>query len=220
MKVFTENEKKIIDKNAKIIWDYMKMNHSFKKMDAIFILGSNDIRVADRAAELYQNKFASVIICSGGNGKDSSFLKTEAEVFSERLIYLGIPKSHIILESRATNTGENILYTKKIILEKNLDIKSFILVQKPYMERRTYASFKKQWPEPEIIVTSPQISFEDYSNENEEFKYKWIEVMVGDLQRIIEYPKRGFQIKQEVPKCVFEAWKNLVDIGFTKYFLK
>ena len=32
--------------------------------------------------------------------------------------------------------------------------KKFIVVQKPYMERRSYATFKKVWPEKEIIVTS------------------------------------------------------------------
>lgn len=46
----------------------------------------------------------------------------------------------------------------------NLKLNSFILVQKPYMDRRTFATFRKQWPEAECIVTSPQLSYEDYGN--------------------------------------------------------
>ena len=37
-----------------------------------------------------------------------------------------------------------------------------MLVQKPYMERRSYATFKKHWPDKKLLVTSPQISFEAY----------------------------------------------------------
>ena len=101
----------------------------------------------------------------------------------------------------------------------NFDFNSFILVQKPYMERRTYATFKKQWPEPRIFVTSPAISYEDYSQDRS-FKEKFTNLMVGDLQRIVEYPKLGFQIEQDVPDEVLDAWQKLVDMGYTKYFLK
>jgi hypothetical protein len=43
-----------------------------------------------------------------------------------------------------------------------------ILVQKPYMERRTYATFAKQWKVNgeaiDIKVTSPQLSLKEYIN--------------------------------------------------------
>ncbi len=44
--------------------------------------------------------------------------------------------------------------------------------------------------------------------------------MVGDLQRIREYPKLGFQIEQEIPSDVWEAWGGLVELGYTKYYLE
>ncbi len=206
---------------AKIIWDYMLMHHEIQKMDAIFLLGSNAIRTVDRAAELYHQGYSNFIICSGGNGKDSKYSKTEAEVFSEKLIELGIPKEKILLEKQATNTGENILFTEKLLKEKGLDFKSFILVQKPYMERRVYATFKKQWSNKEtrFIVTSPKLSYEEFMTNDEEYKNKILEVMIGDLQRIKEYPKLGFQIEQEIPNDVLSAWQKLVDLGYVKYFL-
>lgn len=43
-------------------------------------------------------------------------------------------------------------------------ISKAIAVQKPYMERRTYATLKKVWPEPVLIVTSPRTSFHEYKS--------------------------------------------------------
>lgn len=103
-----------------------------------------------------------------------------------------------MIENKSANTGENVDFTKRLLDEKGLKFDTFILVQKPYMERRTFATFKKVWPEKSLIVTSPPISFEDYPNE-EISKDKVINIMVGDLQRIKLYPGRGFQIFQEIP---------------------
>ena len=68
----------------------------------------------------------------------------------------------MLIESRSTNTGENVSFTRQLLAERGLDPPRFILVQKPYMERRTFATFKKVWPEPEIAVTSPQVTMDDY----------------------------------------------------------
>lgn len=43
--------------------------------------------------------------------------------------------------------------------------------------------------------------------------------MVGDLIRIKEYPKLGFQIEQDIPDNVWEAGKELIKYGFNKYVL-
>jgi uncharacterized SAM-binding protein YcdF (DUF218 family) len=211
-------EDNFIDEQAKIVWDYMLMHHEIKPMDAIFALGSNDIRVAERAAELYLQGYGQYVICAGGNGKASDFTKPEAEVFRDVIIAKGVPADKIIIEPNSTNTGDNVLFVKKLLAEKGYNFKSFILVQKPYMERRTFATFKKQWSEPECVVTSPNISYEEYSKD-EEFKKRFINVMVGDLIRIKEYPKLGFQIEQNVPENVWGACKKLIDLGFNKYIL-
>lgn len=207
------------DKLAKIIWEYMLMHHKLKPMDAVFALGSNDLRVAERAADLFLQGYGKCLIFAGGNGKSSDFSKSEAEMFEAVALKRGVLKENIILESNSTNTGENVLFVKELLREKGLDLKSFILVQKPYMERRTYATFRKQWPEAECLVTSPQLTFEEYGGGDESYKERFINVMVGDLQRIKEYPRLGFQIEQEVPDDVLDAWQELVDMGYRKYYL-
>lgn len=210
------NEK--LDTLAKTIWDYMLMHQDLKPADAIFALGSNDSRVAERAADLYLAGLAQYVICSGGNGKASELSRPEAEIFGDIVIKKGVPSDKVILEPNSTNTGENVQFVKKLLEEKGLNFNSFILVQKPYMERRTYATFRKQWPEAECQVTSPQIPYEEYAKD-ESFKNKFINIMVGDLERIKEYPKLGFQIEQDIPEDVWNAWKELVEMGYTQFKL-
>lgn len=84
-------------------------------------------------------------------------------------------------------------YEWKKIAEKGIDIDHFIIVQKLYMERRSYATFKKHWPDKKLVVTSPQFDLEDYATDEIPLE-KVINIMVGDLQRIKLYPARGFQI--------------------------
>jgi len=208
-----------IDLYAKKIWNYMLMNQKLEKADIIFALGSNSILTAERAAELYYLGFAPYIICSGGFGKDTKFSKPEAEVFADILYKKGIPKEKVFVENKATNTGENILFSKQLLAEKGITVHKVLAVQKPYMERRTFATLSKQWPEVIFQVTSSNISFEEYMRDDD-FKKKSIHVLVGDLLRIREYPKLGFQIKQEIPDEVWDAGQGLLSLGYNKYDLK
>ncbi len=86
------------------------------------------------------------------------------------------------------------------------------------MERRAYATFCKQWPNVECLVTSPQISYEEYATD-EVFRELFINLMVGDLLRIKEYPAQGFQIHQDIPDDVWEAYEKLVVLGYNKYLV-
>ena len=208
-----------IDFYAKKIWDYMLLHHELHPADLILVLGSNSLLTAEYAAELYNKGFAPYVLCSGGFGKDTKFKKPEAEVFADVLADSGVPKDKILVENKSTNTGENILFSKQLLLKKNIIVGKIIAVQKPYMERRTYATLSKQWISIEFQVTSPQSSFEDYMKDNE-FKNKSISVMVGDLLRIREYPKLGFQIEQEIPDDVWEAGQELIKMGYDKYLIK
>jgi uncharacterized SAM-binding protein YcdF (DUF218 family) len=211
-----------IDQLAKVIWDYMHMNQKLEKADAIFVLGSSDTRVAEYAAELYHQEWAPLIIFSGRDGKGKTMElwgMTEAEKFGSIALEMGVPEDKILLEKRATNTGENVQFTKELLKEKGINPRKLILVQKPYMERRTYATFLKQWPGMDFIVTSPSISFEEYPNEERSKEYL-INMMIGDLQRIKEYPAKGFQIEQEIPSDVWDAYEQLVQQGYTDHLIK
>lgn len=211
-----------LDADAKIVWNYLHMGHKLEKSDAIFVLCSMDTRVADRAAELYRQGYGEYVIISGGTGKLTKdvFTEPEAQLFAKIVLAAGVPADKVIIEDASTNTGENIQFTYRLLQEKGLKFGSMILVQKPYMERRTYATFKKQWPDPEtkILVTSSQIAYDDYFNEACP-KDLVLNVMTGDMQRIREYPKLGFQIEQEIPEDVWQAYERLAAAGYDKHLL-
>ncbi|MHA4811711.1 YdcF family protein [Flavitalea flava] len=205
-------------RDARKLWDYHHLHHTPKPCDCILVLGSHDLRVAERGAELYLQGWSPIIILSGGLGNVTRGIwkDPEADRFARIALDRGVPAEAIFIENRSTNTGENILFTQQLLKEKSLDPETFLLVQKPYMERRTYATFAKQWPGKEMIVTSPQIPFDEYSTAEIPME-KVINSMVGDLQRIKIYPEKGFQIYQEIPVDVWEAYERLVLLGFDKH---
>jgi uncharacterized SAM-binding protein YcdF (DUF218 family) len=209
------------DELAKILWDYNNIQQPVKKSDCILALGNNDIRVAHRAAQLFLSGYAPLIIFSGGFGDLTRQLysKPEAEIFADEAVKLGVPLDKIYLENKSTNTGENIIFSKRLIKNKKLDIKSIILVSMPYMLRRAFATFKKQWPKMNFTVTGPVIDFTGYTNETIS-KELLINSMVGDTQRIKLYPSKGFQIPQKLPTKVWRAFEELVQRGYTKRLVK
>ena len=206
---------------AKKLWNYHKMNHALQKSDCILALGSHDLRVPERVAELYHQGLAPLVIMSGGLGNFTQEIwpESEADKFAKIAIEKGVPQEAILIENKSTNTGENILFTQKLLSEKDLNPQSFIVVQKPYMERRSYATFKKHWPDKRLMVTSPQISFETYPTEEIPLE-RVIHIMVGDLQRIKYYPEKDFQIYQEIPPDIWQAYEKLITAGFDKHLMK
>jgi uncharacterized SAM-binding protein YcdF (DUF218 family) len=210
---------------AETLWDYHLMKHQIAKADAILVLCSHDERVAERAAQLFHEAWAPLVIFSGGQGAITRTLwsEPEAERFARIAVGLGVPRESILIEAQSTNTGENVEFTKRLLAEHGLDLQKFILVQKPYMERRAFATFRKLWPEKELVVTSPQVSFREYVADYTNGALSVADVvgiMVGDLQRIKVYPARGYQIAQEIPDAVWNAFEELVRAGYDKYLIQ
>ena len=206
------------------IWDYHRLNHQLSPSDAILVLCSHDTVVAARGAELFLQRWAPLLIFAGGLGAITRRLwrEPEADQFARIAVGMGVPEDRILIENRSTNTGENILFTKALLAEKGLDPQTFIVVQKPYMERRSYATFSKVWPEKEVRVTSPSLSLDQYLRECSHGALSpddVIGIMVGDLQRIRLYPEKGFQIHQEIPDDVWRAYEELVKAGYDKYLI-
>jgi uncharacterized SAM-binding protein YcdF (DUF218 family) len=181
------------------------------------VLGSHDTRVAERGAELFLQGWAPWLIFSGGRGSITQKLwdRSEAEVFADIALGMGVPAKRILKEERSTNTGENIRFTRELLKGEGRSFKSVLLVQKPYMERRAYATFRKQWPGCKVTVTSPGLSYDTYPTKSIS-KDQLINIMVGDLQRIRLYPERGFQIEQTIPREVWDAYSQLVERGYSQ----
>lgn len=195
------------------LWNYMQLNQPPQAADCLVVLGSNDVRVAEVAAQLYHQKLAPIIVFSGGAGRltEGLFDKSEAETFAEVARDCGVPAHAIILETEASNTGENIVFSHRQLKTRGIDAKQLLLVQKPYMERRAIATFEKQWPEEyeRVAVTSQAGSLLDYINEDIDLDLV-VTAMLGDFERIKIYPEKGFQTAQDIPAHVENAYQQVL----------
>ena len=210
---------------AETIWHYHQMGHTLARSDAILVLCSHDTGVAERGAQLFLDGWAPLLIFSGGLGSITKHLWSEPEgdQFARIAVGMGVPVDRILIENKSSNTGENVRFTKQLLAARGLDPQTFIVVQKPYMERRSYATFRRVWPDKPVVVTSPQVSFDDYLSRysNEALTPDdVISIMVGDLQRLRVYPAMGFQIEQEIPEDDWDAYEQLVRAGYDKYLMR
>ncbi|MET8394543.1 YdcF family protein [Streptomyces anthocyanicus] len=203
-------------RQAELIWDYHQMQHELRPVDVAIGLGSHDLGVAARSAELYRAGLFSTLVFTGGNSPTTAkvFPRGEAVHFRDHAIELGVPDQAILLEPDAANTGQNITFSRAVLAASGVRPTTVLLVSKPYMERRSFATARKVWPDVEILCASEPLEFDDYLKSIGDEKLV-LDMLVGDLQRVIEYPKLGFAIEQEVPEDVHAAYESLIHDGFT-----
>lgn len=199
-----------------ILWDYHDMHHMIRRCDVGIGLGSHDLGVATFTAELFQRGMFPVIVFTGANAPTTleRFPRGEAVHYREHAIDLGVPDEAILIDTKAANTGQNIEFTRNLLADKGVEVASAVLVSRPYQQRRAYATARKLWPQIEIICASRPLPLEEYVRSIGDVT-RVINMLVGDTQRIIEYPKRGFAIPQDVPAEVEAAYGRLVEAGFT-----
>ena len=206
------------DTLVQIIWDYMLVGHELRRADCIFVLCSHDSRVADYAISLFNQGYAPYLLFSGGVIQQNAQLnvfwdRTEAEIFARRAHARGIPADRLLIENRSMNTAENFRFSRELIEKREFKFQSFILAQKPYMERRVLATALKRWPDVDFVVTSPPISCADYLKGHLP-RDAVIQHIVGDFQRVKVYGENGFQAPQEIPAEAWDAFEQLVALGY------
>ncbi|WP_394689797.1 YdcF family protein [Hoeflea sp.] len=199
---------------AQVLWDYHNAGTPLDKADIVVGLGSYDLRVADRCAELYGNGLAPLIIFTGatGNWTSGRFAGSEARAFSERAVALGVPRDAIRLEERATNIGENIRFVRA----QAPGAGEVIWVTKPQTQRRVSATLQVNWPDVVSMITAPQHRLAAQPLADHSFEALAAE-MVGDVWRMAAYVDKGFQGHQPVGTDVQMAFDALVAAGFTSH---
>jgi uncharacterized SAM-binding protein YcdF (DUF218 family) len=205
---------------ARTLWNYHRIVGIPAPAAFIVGLGSYDLRVARRAAGLFQQKLAPVLVFTGafGNWTRGRWPKSEAEIFADEVIAMGVPPDSILLETKATNIGENLRFTKALLEERAHPGRRIIVVTKPQTLRRVVASAAVFWPEAEVLPLCPEHSFEEQPT-GEHSLDDLIHEMVGDVQRMIEYPKLGYQASQETSAEVLAAYEELKARGYTRHLL-
>jgi hypothetical protein len=151
-------------RHARQLWDYLRLGVPVRPAGCLLVFGGHDLGVAGRAAELYADGIAPFIVVSGGSRAvpDGSDFATEADAIADVLLRRDIPKDAIARERLASNTSENFWLSAELLRDLGMDPQTFLVVHKPYAERRTMATARRRWPGRQVAVTSEQIGFDDY----------------------------------------------------------
>lgn len=132
------------------IGDYMMPEVGEGKADLGFLFGSRhgveEFCVA--AHGLWQRRMFPRLLISGGATRGQQ--ETEANVIARRLVQMGVPREALILETAAMNTGENVIFGRRLVEETiGIDkVGSLLVIGKVCAMRRYLMTLERHWPEP------------------------------------------------------------------------
>lgn len=212
-----------IYKDMKVLWNYLCLDIKPQKSDCIIGLGSILTLIPKKCAELYKKGLGEYIIFSGncGKGTEGVINITEAERFRNIAIEEGVPEDKIFIEPEATTTYENFEYINILLRNKNIKPNSYLIVGKPYQERRALAIADIKLPQNTYEIASLNITLDEYleyvKNDKLMKTEDVINEMVGEVNLITKTPKFGLQSKQFVSEEVMNSYKRIIDSGYNKY---
>jgi uncharacterized SAM-binding protein YcdF (DUF218 family) len=128
--------------------------------------------------------FPRLLVSGGATGGQA---RPEAEVIAERLVQLGMPREALILETAATNTGENVIFSRRKAEETiGLDsIKSLLVIGKVCSMRRYLMTLERHWPQPQRFACAVNYFGVEREcwHEHEEFRSR----VLSEFEKIPEY---------------------------------
>jgi uncharacterized SAM-binding protein YcdF (DUF218 family) len=160
--------------------------------DLLFVFGTRidvDIRVAE-ACRLWRAGYFRSAIVSGGVTPGSD--RSECEIIADAMVAHGVPANIILREDRATNTGENVVFSLPVI-EQALglaNVRSVICLGNTWTARRYPMTLHRHWPGVEkmlVTVDSFAVPRADWHTDPE-FSRR----MLGEWDKIEPYKARGF----------------------------
>ena len=208
MSIYTPNQ----IAQARALFAYLALSSSnLSKVDVIIGFGHFDLNIPRHCGELYTQGYADRIIFTGGIGSGTADLgKPEAQVFMEELRYSypHIPEEAVIIEDTSTNTGENVQFTIQKLKDNFPDlafdneIRSAILVANAYRQRRVWLTCRKYLPFLLAYNTSPATTFDQERDRFAAKGFDFIQLLVGEIYRIIKYGQAGYLIQEDIPDHV------------------
>lgn len=208
--------------HARLLRDYLRLGVPARPAECLLVLGGHDIGVADRTADLYQQKIAPLIVVSGGSRAipDGSDSPTKADAIADVLLNRGITRDAISLERLAANTSENFWLTAELLRDHSLDLTTFLAVTKPYAERRTITTARRHWPHKTVTVTSQQTTFDQYLAAGIPAD-RILSHLAGEALRLETYAATALIDPGEpVPENILDAARALQAAGFNSLAIR
>ena len=168
-----------------------------EKADIIFIPGNGYSQMAEKAAALYGENYASFVLPSGkysisvgkfggvlsGQERYNGNYRTEWDFLKDVLIKNHVPDEVILKEDQATFTWENARFSREVTDKAEIEIKKALLCSKNYHARRSLMYYQRAYPEVEFRVCPccvDGVTKENWMNSEE-----GIQSVLGEVQRIV-----------------------------------
>jgi uncharacterized SAM-binding protein YcdF (DUF218 family) len=127
-----------------------------KPADLLFVFGTREgvDEFVEAIVKLWRDGFCPHILISGGPTWNNA--DTEAQVLRRAIVRAGVADANILIEPRATNTGENVIFSLPII-EQHIGlrkIRSVIALGKVCTSVRYLMTLQQHWPEVEKMLVA------------------------------------------------------------------
>jgi uncharacterized SAM-binding protein YcdF (DUF218 family) len=160
--------------------------------DLLFVFGTReDVALrAETACRLWREGLFRRSIVSGGVTPGGEL--SECAVIKPMMIAGGVPSDRILEEHRATNTGENVIFSLPII-DSALGlgtIRSVICLGNTWTGRRYAMTLHRHWPEVEkmLLTVDSFVTPRERWHEDAEFRRR----VLSEWDKIEPYKARGF----------------------------
>ena len=186
---------KLTDKFLKAVYDYLLIEQTaLAPADIGMVFGSKyySDHLAARAADLYHQGYFSKIVASGGVGTEQDG-RYEAHFIKDLLVNTyGVPAEDILVEDRATNTQENIEFTKELLdQEIGLEnIGALISMGQVYAGRRYMMTLKRRWPE--VFAMASNVNAFDVATEDWHKNPRFKELVLAEWNKLDAYFEKDF----------------------------
>ena len=179
-----------------------------KKSDIIFIPGGSYPESAEKASELLNKGFASLVLPSGKYSYTLGYFpgtKTKAERYKgpyetewsflkDVLIKNGVQENSILQEDKAESTYDNAFKYRAVTDGLGMEIKRAIICCKSFHARRCYMFYQWAYPNTEFILCP--VDIKGISRESWFLSEDGIKTVMGELA------KCGDQFKKDIKKLV------------------
>lgn len=186
--------------------------------DAVIGFGVFDVSLASFCGDLHDRGLARQIIFTGGLGAGTADLgRPEAEAWRDELgrTHPHLPAAHVIVETRSTNTAENIAFTAALLarghpaLAFGLGLRTALIVAAPSRLRRVKLTLARLQPALRTIRCLPPPDFERERTLYENKGIPFLPHLRGELDRLVSYPARGWIAAEPLPAAVAAAHARL-----------
>jgi hypothetical protein len=205
---------------AKTVFAYLAETDALpsRPLDAAIGFGVFDLALAGYCAELHVAGRVRWLVFTGGIGAGTGDLGgTEADVWREavRRSHPHIPDDVFVLENRSTNTAENINYTAELLHAEmpsrafGTGIRAAAIIASPSRLRRVALTMRKLQPDVTTYRSLPAAEFDREVALYTRQGVNYVDHLLGEIDRIVSYPQRGWIAEERVPADVLAAADSL-----------